>query len=114
MDVGEIDAGEGNDDEDSFIDDSSVAATERSVEPPPKILLLKGLQLSLTRHSGRRSGRRCGSGAGDVSCVHLRRRHGTSRLQEPTFPLEAQEVDKVDSTTISETEIMTCIQRFNP
>lgn len=51
MDVGEIGVGE-EDDEDSFIDDGSAAATERSVQLLQEIfLLLTGLQCSLSRDS---------------------------------------------------------------
>lgn len=50
MDIGEIDIGE-EDDEDSFLDDGSVRARERSVKPLQEMLLLNGLQPSLTRNS---------------------------------------------------------------
>jgi hypothetical protein len=55
MDIGEIDIRE-EDDEDSFLDDGSVTATERSVKSLQEILLLNGLQPSLTRNSWRGSG----------------------------------------------------------
>lgn len=54
MSIGEIDIAE-EDNENNYIDDGSVAATERSVKPLRKILLLNGLQ-PFNRHSWRASG----------------------------------------------------------
>lgn len=51
MDIGEIDIGEEETEEDSFIDDGSVVAEERSVKPLQEILLLNGLQPLLNRKS---------------------------------------------------------------
>lgn len=53
MDFGEE---EDDEEEDRFIDDGSVTATERLVKSLQEILLLNGLQPSLTRNSWRGSG----------------------------------------------------------